>query len=95
MTACDYNYKFTLIGIGVYGSQNVAGIFAESTFRKLLKEEGLNLPKERVKLPGSNKSASFFFIGDDAFPMSKHLMKPYSGTNIDEKKIINYRLSRA
>lgn len=96
MAACDHNYKFTLIDVGAYGSQNDAGVFAESEFGKLLKEERLNLPKERVKLPGDDESTSFFFIGDDAFPLSKHLMKPYSGTNLDEKKrIFNYRLSRA
>lgn len=96
MAACDHNYKFTLIDVGAYESQNDAGVFAESMFGKLLKEQKLNLPKERVKLPGSDESTSFLFIGDDAFPLSKNLMKPYSDRNLDEKKrIFNYRLSRA
>lgn len=96
MAACDYNYKFTLIDVGSYGSHNDASIFSESEIGKLLKKEKLNLPRGRERLPGSNTLAEYFFIGDEGFPLSKNIMSPYSGRNLDEKKrIFNYRLSRA
>lgn len=35
-------------------------------------------------------------IGDDAFPLSEHLMKPYPQRHLDHpKRIFNYRFSRA
>lgn len=61
MAACDHNYKFTLINVGAYGSQNDAGEFTKSKFGKLLKEQRLNLPK-RVKLPRRKESTSFFLL---------------------------------
>lgn len=37
-----------------------------------------------------------FLVGDDAFALKTHLLKPYGGTNLTKaQKIFNYRLSRA
>ncbi|GAB1864087.1 Nuclease harbi1-like protein [Camponotus japonicus] len=78
------------------GSHNDASIFLESEIGKLLKEGKLNLPRGRERLPGSNTLAEYFFIRDEGFPLSKNIIRPYSGKNLDEKKrIFNYRLSCA
>ena len=40
-------------------------------------------------------STPFVIVGDEAFPLNKHLMKPYAKTELDDsKRICNYRLSR-
>jgi len=36
MAACDQNYKFILIDIGAYGSNNDAGMFLRSEFEQAL-----------------------------------------------------------
>lgn len=96
MAACDHNYKFILVDVGSYGSHNDASIFSESEIGIALKTGKLKVPKGKMKLPGSNESSAFFFIGDEGFPLSKNFMRPFSGRNLDDRKrIFNYRLSRA
>lgn len=96
MATCDHNYKFTLVDVGSYGSNNDAGIFSRSEFGKALLNETLNLPRGVAKLPESEIEIPCFFVGDEAFQLTKNMMRPYSGRGLDEKKtIFNYRLSRA
>jgi hypothetical protein len=79
------------------------GVFINSTikitknsqFGKALDKFKLNLPEES-SLPRSNIKMPYFFMGYDAFPLGKHLMKPCKGAHLDlHKSVFNYRLSRA
>lgn len=55
----------------------------------------LPLPLDKC-LPNSNQEFPFYFVGDAAFPLKQHLMRPYPGRLLDERRrIFNYRLSRA
>ena len=59
----------------------------------------LNLPSDEL-LPGDNILTSnrmpYVIVGDDAFPLKRHIMKPYAQRGLsDGKRIFNYRLSRA
>lgn len=74
-------------------------------FGNSLVNDSLGLPQPRL-LPEStdksfdgsytNKPVSFYLAGDDAFPLENNIMKPYSQRNLsEEKRIFNYRLSRA
>ncbi|XP_034945920.1 protein ANTAGONIST OF LIKE HETEROCHROMATIN PROTEIN 1-like [Chelonus insularis] len=96
LAVCDHKYKFTFVDIGAYGSESDGGIFARSSFGKALEEDKLNLPKEKTKLPGSNMFTHHFFVGDEAFKISRHMMRPYPGHELTTtQKVFNYRLSRA
>lgn len=48
-------------------------------------------------LTGGDRVAPYVFIGDEAFPLKKWLMRPIPGRSLDThaKKVYNYRLSRA
>lgn len=94
--ACDANYIFTLVHVGEMGSNSDAAIFADSLLGQQLQEGELNWPQGTAPLPGSNIRTPCFFVGDDAFPLSTNLVKPYSGHFLnEEKRIFNYRISRA
>lgn len=96
MAVCDASYKFTLVHSGEMGSNSDAGIFADCPIGQLLREGQLGIPEGMAELPGSDIATPYFFVGDAAFPLSTHMMKPYPGRGLGErKKIFNYRLSRA
>lgn len=65
-------------------------------FLKKLENNELNIPTSQP-LPGTeNLSLPYIFVGDEAFSISQHIMRPYSGKILSEEKIIfNYRLAHA
>lgn len=78
--------------IGAYGAEGDVHIFRNSKFGKDILNDCQDFPDDTnvngVKLP-------FFYIGDDAFPLCKRLMKPFAQKGLsDEERIFNYRLSR-
>jgi hypothetical protein len=56
--------------------------------------KSLNLLQLRP-LPGSTKPIPFVLTGDEAFPLSKHMIQPYPRRNLTvEERIANFRISR-
>lgn len=75
----DANYKFIAIDVGAYGHESDGGIFRNSDFYKALKDNIMVIPEDD-ELPESPIILPFFFIGDGAYPLMTHLMKPYPGS---------------
>ena len=95
LATCDADYNFTTIDVGGYGKQSDGGILAGSTLGKKLATgtlptcEPRNLPQTTTKMP-------CFFVGDEAFPLSTCMMRPFPGKGLNiQRQIFNYRLSRA
>ncbi len=54
----------------------------------------LGIPSPKP-LPGRDKDIPYVIVADEAFPLKPNMMKPYpQGALTDERRIINYRLSR-
>ncbi|XP_025413308.1 protein ALP1-like [Sipha flava] len=95
LAIADANYKFIYVDVGSYGKDSDSTIFKNSALWENLKKNNLNIPASTT-VPGVDISLPYAFVGDEAFGLDKHLLRPYSGTHLPvRKKIFNYRLSRA
>lgn len=95
LASCDANYKFNFVDVGAYGSESDGGVFSRSDFGKGLQNGNIHLPSS-VPLPGTQDNFPYFFVADEAFPLSEHIMRPFPGNRLTEgKKIFNYRISSA
>ncbi|XP_058818531.1 uncharacterized protein LOC131681634 [Topomyia yanbarensis] len=96
MAASDANYRFTFIDVGSPGADGDVNVFSRTEFGKQILEDTsfLDLPQDA---PINGADLSYFFIADDAFPLSHRIMKPYGTANAltNDQRIFNYRLSRA
>lgn len=91
---CDANCRFLAVDIGQHGSVSDGGTLKCSEFGRRLFAGQLKLPATSV-LPGTNWPFEYYFIGDEAFPLSKHIQRPYGGKFLSlAKRIYNARISR-
>lgn len=87
LAVADANYCFTC-----YGSSLDSSVFMPSSFGHMLRDNGLDLP-ENCSLPGTrDPSLSFVFVGNEAFALDEHLLRPYSSV---EKRFLNYHFAWA
>jgi len=94
-TVVDANLKFVTADVGAYGKQSDGGFFRYSALYQSLETRSLKLPEDMV-LPSSEVTLPYIFVGDEAYPLTTYLMKPYSKRTLDRSKaVFNYRLSRA
>ena len=83
------------VDVGRNGRTNDVGVFERSPITELLETGQLNLPQPKP-LPGRCTYIPYVLVGDDAFPLKNYLIKPYPNRQLDnDKRIFNYRLSRA
>ena len=95
LAICDANYNFTVLDVGQYGSNNDADVLANSLLGQILETNSLKLPSP-PQLEGCNYNPlPYYFVGDEDFPLSEIMMRPYPGKLEEPEKIFNYRLSRA
>jgi len=93
MAICDSNYCFSYVHIGAYGKDNHASIFGDTAVFQAFENNVLNLPGEEEIL---THSLPYVLVSDEIFPLKPWLMKPYPARNLtEEKRVYNYRLSRA
>lgn len=95
MAVADAYYKFIYVDVGSYRKDSDFTIFRNSLLWKNLERNSLNIPVSSL-VPGVNIPLPYAFIGDEAFGVDTHLLRPYSGTHLpNRKKNFNYRLTRA
>ena len=88
-------YQFLLVDIGDSGRQSDGNVYHNSYLGHAIENNLIGMP-ERKALPNSTRVLPYVFIGDDAFGLKPHMMKPYPNQFLPiDQRIFNYRLSRA
>nr|CAI5841483.1 unnamed protein product [Callosobruchus analis] len=85
MAIVDAKYRFLLADFGTNGRISDGGVLLNTKFFEKLQNKTLKLP------------TTYVFVADDAFPLRVDMLKPFRQTDLNsrERKIFNYRLSRA
>lgn len=95
MIVVDANYRIIYMNCGQIGRISDGGVFHNTALYADLEANNLNLPTPRP-LQGRQVDVPYVLVADDAFALSKYLMKPYPYSNQPiDKRVYNYRLSRA
>ena len=76
MAVFDAKYRFTLVDIGDTGRQSDGSVYTNSHLGYPIENDLLNIPQPS-NFTQSEMILSYVFIGDDAFGLNNHLMKPY------------------
>lgn len=93
---CDAHYSFTYVDIGSYGCNNDSSILNNCELGRAAESGSLCFPPSEPLDGSSSVSVPYFFVGDEAFGLKPWIQRPYPGKNLPEdKRIYNYRLSRA
>lgn len=92
----DAKYKFIVVDVGARGRESDGGVFDRSEFGQLFHNHQLQLPPAAYN-DEMHCHLPYVFVGDDAFPLDTHLLKPFPDTPgyKPEEIVFNYRLSRA
>lgn len=90
----DSNYNFIFAEIGSQGRISDGGVFRSSQLWQRICSNNLNFPMPRP-LPGGRREVPYVFLGDGAFALTAHVMKPYPGSHSERtpRRIFNKKLS--
>ncbi|CAJ0938930.1 unnamed protein product [Ranitomeya imitator] len=92
MALVNANYEFVDVDVGMNGRVSDGGVFEHTSFGESLRNNELLLPLNE----DTKANLNFVFIADEAFPLHPHLLKPFAQRTLTpERRIFNYRLSRA
>jgi len=92
MAIVNSNYEFIYVDIGKNGRLSDGGIIECTEFYRRLQNNQLHIPNNDE----TKENLNFVFLADDAFPLQEHILKPFPQKGLSkEKRIFNYRLSRA
>lgn len=97
LAVVDHDYKFICIDVGGYGKNSDGGLFEESAMGQRFRTRTFHVPEDRP-LPGQANLTPCVLIGDEGFPLTEFLIRPFphrQSRSEERKEIFNKRLCRA
>lgn len=95
MGIANANYELIMVHFGINGRISDGGVIEYTEFYQKLKHNELNIPTPS-KPNCSSTILPYVFLGDEAFTLREDFLKPFGQGQLNiERKIYNYRLSRA
>ena len=95
MAVVSAKYEFLMCDFGINGRISDGGVLQNTTFYDKLCSNNLGLPTAKDPKESST-SLPYVFIGDEAFSLRCDFLKPFNQRELThDRKIFNYRLSRA
>lgn len=93
LAIANANYELIYFHFGTNGRVSDGGVIQNTDFYSSLLQGSLNLPNANAV---KGHELPYVFVGDDAFCLRSDFLKPFSSVKLTkEKKIYNYRVSRA
>lgn len=91
----DADYNFIYANVGCQGRISDGGVFKNCELYKQMENKSLRIP-QASPLPQRIINVPYVIVFDEAFPLTEHIMKPFSGihTTRSKERIFNYHLSR-
>lgn len=84
---CNANYEFTYINVGVQGKESDSAIFTQSRLYEQINNDLIDIPPAKA-LPvihndkptniAATAALPYIIVGDEAFGLSSHVMRPYA-----------------
>lgn len=95
LAICDANSDFIYADVGRNGRVSDGGVWDMSNMNVCIENGNAGLPPDSMA-PGSERTLPYVFVADDAFPLKRHIMKPFPHSNQNRsERIFSYRLARA
>lgn len=96
LACCDADGLLTMVETGYAERNSDRGIFRSSAMKYWLSQSQLDIPPDsKLRFDDSDSLFPYYFVADEAFPLSRYLLRPFSKQVLDNvKRIFNYRLSR-
>jgi hypothetical protein len=81
----DVHYKFTAVDVGSYEEKSCGGIFSNSKMGKADERKEVNVPEDKP-LAGITENFPHVTVGDEAFPLKRHLLRPHPRLQTQENQ---------
>ena len=95
MAVAGPDYECLYADVGTNGRVSDGGVWNKCGLSQAIEDGIISLPPPKC-LPNGDTEVPHVFVGDDAFALKPHMMKPYSQNGLSaDRRVYNYRHSRA